>query len=852
MQKKFKARFIIAIVLVICMCLGLLSRVGALTLTQGDELSSVSATKILRSVSVDGARGDITDVNGIPLAYDQTSFDVQVLRDPSKNTYTDRSYYTDIFMQTIDIIEKNGGKIIDSFNIVRDEIGNFSFDFGDISQEASAKREANWRTNMFVNETSDPGLIYQDLRDRYRIPENAGYEEARKLLSIWQEIQLSSYRAYEPVTIAENVDQATVAEIEQYANELDGIQVTSSTKRVYPKSDIAAHIIGYTGKMGDQKTIDEMTAKGYTQDDSVGIIGIENSMEDFLTGDTTDRQGKTTYEVNSLGKVIKEVGSEPASKGNSVMLTLDLQLQLEVEKALKDNVEQVYNDQLLKYYADKENIDNLLGGRDINLAKSGAMVVMDVKTGNILAMASYPSYDLNLFSGGISHEDYQALLDDPATPMFNKAIASKGIPGSIFKMATGLAGLEEGVITLDTLISDEGYFDDYIQEGSDEHGPACWVEPYFDEHKDLTIVTALQKSCNYFFFKVADGLKMDKLEDWCDKLGLTQRSGVQLPGEIAGQVGGSKTLYDIDKSLGDQKTALPQIVNNSIVRYLEKIGDDRNVEYSEEVIKNTALKLVELANNDQIKNGPEVRQVLFEEMEVPTQVSSQKGYDNDISNYISELVWKSNDTVISGIGSGITAVTPIAVARYISALVNGGTVYNANLIDRIVDAEGNVVKQQQPSIYNELNVNQDYLNAIKQGMKDVVSGEDGTATSAFEGWSYKDFIGGKTGTGVVTENVELEDNAWFVAFAPYDDPQIAVVTYIPNGEKGANAIPSVKSVIEYYLDRENGVTDNNMPDPNSVVPALSDATPPPSPSNNGAQTSTEPNTADTTTETGNE
>lgn len=844
MQKKFKARFIIAMIIVVCLCISLLTQVGALTLTQGDELSSVSATKILRSVSVDGARGDITDVNGIPLAYDQTSYDVQVLRDPSKNTYTDRAYFTGIFMKTIDIIEKNGGEIIDSFNIVRDANGNFSFDFGDISKDASATREANWRTNMFVSETSGPELIYQDLRDRYRVPENASYEEARKLLSIWQEIQLSSYRAYEPVTIAETVDQTTVAEIEQYANELDGIQVASSTKRVYPKSDVAAHIIGYTGKMSDQETIDAMTAKGYTQDDTVGINGIESSMEDYLTGDTTDRQGKTTYEVNSLGKVIKEVGSEPASKGDSVMLTLDLQLQQEVEKALKDNVEQVYQQELLNYYAEKEKYDSALGGREPNLAQSGAMVVMDVKTGNILAMASYPSYDLNLFSGGISEADYQALLDDPATPMFNKAIASKGIPGSIFKMATGLAGLEEGVITLDTLISDGGYFDDYIQAGSTEHGPACWVKPYFDEHKDLTIVTALQKSCNYFFYRVADGLGMDTLADWCGKLGLTERTGVQLPGEIAGQVGGAKTLFDIDKSLSEQKTALPQIVNNSIVRYLEKIGDDRNVEYSEEVISNTALKLVQLANNQKTLNGPDVRQVLFEEMEVPTQVSSQKGYDNDISNFISELVWKSNDTVIAGIGSGITAVTPIGVARYISAIVNGGTVYNANLIDRIVDAEGNVVEQQEPTVYYELNADQDYLNAIKQGMKDVVSGEDGTATSAFEGWDYKEFIGGKTGTGVVTQGVDLEDNAWFVAFAPYDDPQIAVVTYIPNGQAGANAIPSVKTVIEYYLDRENGVTDNNVPDPNSVVPALTDATtsPSPSPSDEGSNTNSDTGT----------
>jgi penicillin-binding protein 2 len=112
-------------------------------------------------------------------------------------------------------------------------------------------------------------------------------------------------------------------------------------------------------------------------------------------------------------------------------------------------------------------------------------------------------------------------------------------------------------------------------------------------------------------------------------------------------------------------------------------------------------------------------------------------------------------------------------------------------------------------------------------MKDVVSGEDGTASSAFEDWKYKDEIGGKTGTGVVSAGVELEDNAWFVAFAPFDDPEIAVVTYIPNGAAGSNAIPSVKTVIEYYLDKENGVNEYEVPEPNTVLPTREAVTTPP-------------------------
>lgn len=826
MQSKFKIRFIAAVTVVLVLCVTLIAQAGRLTLTQGDELTVVSEDKMQKTVSVDGARGDILDVNGIPLAYDQTSYDVQMLRDPSKNTYTDRAYYTDILTKAIGIIEENGGEVIDSFSIDRDAAGNFVFDFGDISADAAAAREENWRTNMFVSDSAEPFIIYQDLRDRYRIPENMSYEDARGLLSIWQEIQLSSYRAYEPVTVATNVDAITVAKLEENANVLEGIQVSSSTERIYPKDDVAAHIIGYTGRM-DEENIDAMLEKGYTQDDTIGVSGIESSMEEYLTGDITGRQGSTTYEVNSLGKVIKEVGSEPATKGDSVMLTVDLPMQMVAERALKDNVDAVYQEQLAAYYEDKEAIDEQLGDREINLAKSGAMVVLDVNTGDILAMASYPSYDLNLFSGGITDEDYQMLLDDPGTPLFNKAIASKGIPGSIFKMVTGLAGLEEGEITLATMISDEGPFNKYIDPDSGEVGPACWIDPYFDEHKDLTVVTALQKSCNYFFFTVADYLGIDLLDSWAGKLGLTEKTGVELPGEVAGQVGGAKTLYDIDLPISEQKTALPGIVYNSIVKYLNTIAEEREVTYSDETIAATANMLVQLADNRTTLNGPEVRQILFEQMDVPTEISSRKGYDNDISNYISELVWKPNDTVIAGIGSGITAVTPIAVARYAAALVNGGTVYQPHVVDRILDANGNLTEEMQPVIYNKLNADPSYLDAIKHGMKDVVSGEDGTAASAFEDWKYKDEIGGKTGTGVVSAGVELEDNAWFVAFAPFDDPEIAVVTYIPNGAAGSNAIPSVKTVLEYYLDKKYNVQDYDVPDPNSVlsVPEATDAAP---------------------------
>ena len=824
MQQKFKYRFIIAIILVVALMTTLIAQAANLTLVQGADYSSESESRITRTIAVDGARGSIVDCNGVPLAYDESSYNVEFLRDTAKKTYTDRAYYTDIIIETIELIEENGGETIDTFNIVRDENGNFDFDFGDISQEAKEKRIKNWKSNMLVNEKSEPDAIYRDLRNRYRIPENMSYEEARKVLSIWQEVQLSSYMAYNAVTIATGVNAKTVALIEAKSDELDGMQIAASTTRVYPKGASAAHIIGYTGKINDADTLTELQEKGYTQDDTIGISGIESSMEEYLTGNITERQGTRTVEVNSSGKVIEELDSTAATQGNTVMLTIDMQLQEVAEQALEKNIADIYNQQVIEYEENQDKYDEVLAGREPNLAKSGAAIVMDVKTGDVLALANYPSYDLNLFTGGISTEDYKALSEDPATPLFNKAIASKGIPGSIFKLCTALAGLEEGVFNLNTTITDQGYFDKYIAEGSSAHGPACWVKPYFDEHTNLNLISALQVSCNYFFFEIADRLGIDKLDYWGEQLGLTTKTGIEIPGEATGQVGGPTVLYDSTKAINEQKTSLPVLVYNQIVNYLGVIAEERNVTYDDNVIEDTAAKLVALAEDGTTQMGSSIRQILYENMDVPTEISSQKGYDNNINIWISELVWNPTETAIAGIGSGITALTPIAVARYVSAIVNGGTVYEAHVVDKIFDSSGELVEDREPTVFNKLNVDQSNLDAIKEGMKAVVSPEDGTQNDNFSDWKYADIIGGKTGTGVVTENVAIEDNAWFVAFAPYDDPEIAVVVYIPNGYKGSNAIPTAREILEYYLDRKYGEYNNDVPYPNTSLPVVPETT----------------------------
>lgn len=821
MVEKLKSRFFICMAVIAVVFIVIAVQLYDITVTQGGELTVKSEDRTVRTLNLKGSRGQITDITGIPLAYDQSSYNVEFTRDATRNSTTDRAYYTDILIRTIDIIEEKGETVIDTFSIIRNSDGTFAFYFGDITEDAHKKREENWRENMAVSKNAEADVIYRDLRNRYRIPEEYSYEQARKLLSIWQEVQLSSYRSYVPITIATNIDMETVAIIETRSDELDGISVSEGSMRVYPKDSVAAHIVGYTGKMTDQDMIDEMSARGYSQDDTIGITGIESSMEQYLTGNSTEKQGSRQVVVNSSGKVVQELSYEAPSQGNSVVLTIDLDLQMKLEEVLESNIDKVYELRIEKYEKDKEEYDEAFGSREVSHTKMGAAVVMDPKTGKILAMASYPSYDINMFSGGISKENMDSLRTDTSSPLFNKAIASKGIPGSIFKMVTGMGGLMEGTITLETEISDEGAFIKGLSADASEtekkNAPKCWVNPNFGSHTHLNLQEAISVSCNYYFFDTAYNMGIDRLVYWGDQFGLTTLTGVELTGEVAGQVGSPDVLYDPDKDLNAQKTSQPVLVKNQIMGYIKDFGREREIEYTQEQIEQTAEKLVFLAAAGNQQVGGEIRTILKEELDIPETITRSYGWDNQVAQSLINLMWNDTQTAVSGIGAGITAVTPIGVARYASALVNGGYVYEAHIVDSITDASGNIIEQREPQLYTKIDAPQEYFDAIVRGMVSVATEDGGTATDDFKDLVEKGYsIGGKTGTGKVSK-IDLENNAWFIGFAPVEDPEIVVVSYIPNGLTGANAIPAVHDIIEYYLDGKSASDVQEIPAYNSVL-----------------------------------
>ncbi len=818
MLKKLRDRYVI-IGLVILIAAGIMIyQLQYLQLWEGTVLASQSENKTTRTLTLKGYRGTIYDSSYIPLVYDQRSYDVVFYKDVSKRSETCRRDYTGAIINTLSIVEKNGGKLQPSFAIVKDENGEYAFSWGNITEEQAAAREKLWRSNLGVSAEKYPtaGDVVARLRTYYCIPEEASDELAMKILAVWQEVQMNAFRSYYPVTIAKDVDERTIAEIETHSNDLTGMSIEESSIRVYPRGTLASHILGYTGKMQSEETIEKYEALGYGSEDQIGLTGVEYSMEEYLTGNSVKRQGKRVVEVNSLNKVTRELEYTAPTAGDNVVLTIDTNLQKTLETALEENVQQVRQNQMTEYSLNPSKYQPTLDqrGSELKLAETASAVVMDVHTGNILAMASYPDYDPSLFVGGISQSDYKVLSEDKRYPLFNKAISSKTAPGSVFKMTTGLAGLMEGSITLNTTISDQGPYNAHVLVGS---GPQCWVAPNFDAHSNQTITTGLKNSCNYFFYEVADRLGIDKLYQWADNLGLVGRTNIQLPGEAASTMACQNILFDKSQPIENQSTSYGVLVYGKIYDMVKETCESAGVAFDEEkadtIIRDWLAEAV-----DVVEMGGDIKSGL-KELGVPS-----RNINTDliigINSYLSEIRWNPNMTLVAGIGQSVTAITPISLARYIATLVNGGTVYDANLVKEIVSHDGQVVDRIEPKVKQQLDIPSSYISAIKEGMREVVSDEDGTASNFFKDFEYKDMVGGKTGTAeTFATNTTLENDAWFVAFAPFDDPEIAIVVSIPCGWKGGQASYTAREVIAYYVENMMNTKEaDKLPETGAVTP----------------------------------
>lgn len=772
-------------------------------LEQADETRS-------KTIALRGKRGNISTSDSVIMAEDELIYNVTFQKDATDNTKALYTQYTASILETIDIIEKNGGEIAVSFVIERSpETGEWVFNFGTgVSESVLETRERQWRSNNYLTNLSRYGTADQcidRLKDRYQITEDISEENMLKIMAIYSEMQMNIFNS-QPIVIAKDVRYETVIEIETRSMMLPGMSIEIGTKRVYPRSNLASQIIGYTGAIPTRSMWLNLQAKGYSYNDTIGRDGIESSMEDWLTQNSSLRKGSRVVERDQMSRVVRELSYTAPQDGNNVKLTLNASYQQQAERCIAANVNST-RDLQEKYLASESWLEankNDIHNRDwikypLDLAEHGCLIVLDMQC-RVLALANYPTYDLNsLVAGGKSA---MAILGDARNLLLNYGIHARGTPGSIFKMVTGMGALSTGELKLTERISDMGYYTKYNQDLST--APKCWINKnYRWQHSNQTIVEGLTNSCNYFFYELSSRLGEERLYRYASLFGLTSKTGIDLPGEVRSVVGSQNTLYDPSRAVNEanQDTSLPIIVFNSIKTHLKNCGQSRNIEYDDERLSVCAKRLMDMAVNYNESEWLEhMRTILMEELNMTKEMVYLQSVIGDTYNYMNDIKWGGGQTILTGIGQSVTVLTPIAVARYVCTVANNGYLYNVSLIDSITSPEGEILSQREPTLIHRLDHSDEYLPYIREGMKGVVD-ESGTAKKYFRNWPYREQIAAKTGTAQVT-SIDLENNAWFVCFAPYENPEIAVACFIPNGYSGSEASKAPRDFIGWYMEQK--------------------------------------------------
>lgn len=842
MEKKRKSpefwRYAAFLVVLFGIFIWLTSGLVRLQLTQSEELLEKAQDTRTKTIALRGKRGNITTSDSVLMAEDRSIYNVSFQKDASANSKELYKRYTASILETIDIVEKNGGTIDVSFVIrrkpelqmreVEDEngekheelydpnpdvkVGDWEFHFGaGVSESVLETRQKQWRSNNYLTSLSKyekPEQCIEALKKRYQLEDDIDEETMLKVMAIYSEMQMNIFNS-QPIVIAKDVNYKTVIEIETRSMMLPGMSIEIGTKRYYPRSTLASQIIGYTGAIPSRATWLNLQAKGYSYNDTIGRDGIEYSMEDWLTQNSSIRKGVRVVERDQMSRIVREFNDlhvDPTD-GNNVKLTLNAAYQAEAEKCIRNNVNKVRDLQEKKLESEKWKEDNK---RDINsrdwdkypmaLAEHGCLIVLDMQC-RVLALANYPTYDLNaLVAGG---EEAQAILGDERNVLLNYGIHARGTPGSIFKMVTAMGALSEGKFTKEERITDMGYFTRYNSDLTT--APKCWISKNARwQHANQSIQDGLEHSCNYFFYELSDRLQIDLLYRYAALFGLTKTTGIDLPGEVRSVVGCQRSLYDPEKPVNEanQDTSLPIIVFNSIKTHLKNCAAFRDIHYDDERLSVCAKKLMDMAvarnESEWLDN---MRTILMEELNMSKEMVYLQSVIGDTYNYMNDIKWGGGQTILTGIGQSVTVLTPIAVARYVCTVANGGKLYNVSLIDNITLPDGKIISQREPSLLNTIPNADKYMPLIHEGMQGVAD-ESGTAGKYFKNWPYQKQIAAKTGTAQVT-SIDLENNSWFVCFVPYENPEIAIACFIPNGYSGSESCHAPKEFIEWYMKQKD-------------------------------------------------
>ena len=662
-----------------------------LQVVNGSTYRVISNTRLSREGTIEAARGRITDRSGAVLSSTIDSFSLEMYK-----TNVDNHVLNSSISLMTSILENNGDGYINDFPI---SINPFQY----LTSNDDELRD--FKSKYKIPETASAEEAFYLIRDKYEI-ESDDINEISRILAIRYAITTKGYSNTKSIKVSNSISRNSAVQIQERSSELSGVNVIEEPIRRYNVNNSASHIIGYVSRI-TETNIEEFKANGdnhkYESNDKVGQTGIEKVFEEYLRGE----DGVKQIDMNVDGSITGEYTAQEAIGGASIALTIDENLQRVTEATLAYNVEKIR-----------------AGGFGIPYDANGACaVVTNVKTGEILAMASYPDYNPQFFCDGISTDQWNNYNNSKTTPLRNRAIQNSYAPGSIYKMVTAIAGLQEGKVGIREIINDTGRY--YVQGADKDY--SCWLyNDYGYGHGPLNVSGAIEKSCNFYFYTVGSRTGIEAIDRYANYFGLGRKTGIELPNENAGLL------------------AAPNLVTEN---------EHRN--------------------------------------------------------------WSEADTIIAAIGQSYNDFTPIQVAKYTSMLANGGHNIDLSLIKSVTLSNGTQVSDSEIEEFldkklnrnrehvEEIPINQEYLQAVLKGMESVTDSEGGTAYKIFKDFNIS--VGGKTGSAEAGNNV----NAWFVGFAPFNDPEIAVVVMVENGGHGYYTAEVVRDVIQEYfgMNVENLVED---------------------------------------------
>lgn len=670
-EKNNRIRYNVITILVYLIGIVLLAQLFNLQIIHGAEYRETSNVRLTRESVLKADRGNIKDNTGTLLAGVEAQNTIVLYK-----TKVSNQVLNDTILRLINLLSQNGDKYVDNFLM---DVNPYRFK---LTEEESQKK---WKKANNINEDATAEETFNYFKNKYEITTD-NVEDARKIMAIRYEISYQGYSNTKSIQIAQNISRNTLLEIKERNSDFPGVEITEEPKRVYPLGNTASHIIGRIGR------IEEEELKGnedtYDQNDIIGKSGIEYAFEEFLKG----KNGVKQIDMDVEGTITNEYIAKEAVAGNDVILTIDSKLQATAEQALKNNIERIANGAFGK----------------ASPADAGVAVVLNVKTGEVLAMASNPDYDPSAFVNGIDENTWNYYINGDTKPLENKAISAMYSPGSTYKMVTALAGLETGAITTTEKIRDTGIYRKYNSSWK------CWK---ISGHGYLDVSNAIERSCNYFFYELGDRVGIDTLAKYSYYLGLGHKTGIELKGEIPGV----------------------------------------------------------LASNE---------------------IAKQEN-----------RVWNPGETISAAIGQSYNTFTPIQMAKYVAMVANRGKKLDVTIVKSIIRPDGSEIPRNEyeskvskklgltPDNTEEMSFNEANIQAILEGMRGVTSESGGTAYSTFRDFDIE--VGGKTGSAQT--GVEGKTNAWFVGFAPFDNPEIAIVVFVRNGGSGGYTAEVARDIIAQYF-----------------------------------------------------